>query len=207
MAFICHYRSWGCSGNVDVCPNTVCEDGFIWCSHGAAALVWCQCTKEQISTCCVSLSGITAALSIHSRFPGHTWARLAEPSDCMFNKKAVHSTLMHFHVFDKNLTLFEGRWNLSGILHPFLSLSYPLLMHWKSWFSFFQHAEGLCQERERERGTARKWCQLCSTRDLTIPSDLLIFGRRSADIKSKMLLLEKHGSAQTERVQHWGTVT
>lgn len=64
----------------------------------------------------------------------------------------------------------------------------------------------LSGERKRERH-CQEMSQLCSTRDLTIPSDLLIFGRRSADIKSKMLLLEKHGAVQTERVQRWGTVT
>lgn len=40
----------------------------------------------------------------------------------------------------------------------------------------------LSSERNRERH-CQEMSQLCSTRDLTIPSDLLIFGRHSADIK------------------------
>lgn len=207
MAFICHYHSRGCSGNVDVCPTTVREDGFIWCSHGAAALVWCQCPKEQISTCCVSMSGITVALWIHSRFPGHTWAHLAEPSDCMFNEKAVHSHINAFPCFWRKPYIIWGE--VESLRHPpsisfFKSSTFNAL---KVMIFFLPTCRGsLSGERKRERH-CQEMSQLCSTRDLTIPSDLLIFGRRSADIKSKMLLLEKHGAVQTERVQHWGTVT
>lgn len=134
---------------------------------------------------------------------GHIWPspqivcsskRLCIPHWCIsvFLTKALHY-------------LRRGVTSPAPSIHVFF-LSYLLLMHWKSWFSFFQHAEGLCQERERKRH-CQEMSQLCSSRDLTIPSDLLIFGRRSADIKSKMLLLEKHRAVQTVRVQHRGTVT